>query len=270
MSSFEFEPKRLKRSWGQHILINRNVLEIIASIVSESADKQPVIEVAAGSGNLTEFLSKRCSKVIAVEMERDMVDSLRKRFESSKNVEIIEMNMLRFEFEKYYRKYNRLVITGNLPYNLSKLFLFKLLDNAVYIKDAFLMFQFEVARRITAKPNDRDWSSISVVTNILTKPELLLKVGRGSFKPQPKVDSAFIHLSFFDDTSRYLLYEKCNRMIQDIFNYPRKNLRNIVKSRYGTQYLDIVGKGIDLSLRPQNLTIGDIQYLCNTILRYES
>ncbi len=260
----------LKKSWGQHLLVNETVLETIASEVSSSAGGNPVIEFAAGTGNLTEYLLKKCNKVIAIEMERDVISKLKARFSGNGSLEIIEMNMMQFDFEKYFEKYGRLTVAANLPYNLSKLFLFRLFENAAYIKDACLMFQKEVAERITARPGDRDWSAMSVFATLLSSPSVIIRADRNSFSPPPRVDSAVVYMQFYDDVSRYLLYRKFDRMVQDIFNYPRKSLRNIIRSRFGEKYLIEISGRVDLSKRPQNLTLDDIEFIYRVISENEN
>ncbi|MGB9599695.1 MAG: 16S rRNA (adenine(1518)-N(6)/adenine(1519)-N(6))-dimethyltransferase RsmA [Myxococcota bacterium] len=265
MTSLDSKSQRLKRSWGQHLLINRDILEFIANNVSRESDNGVVIEFAAGSGNLTEYLLESCEKVIAIEMERDVLKSLKKRFAGNNHLELLEMNMMNFDFRKFFEIYGRVVIVGNLPYNLSKLFLFKVFENAVYIKSAFLMFQYEVAKRVVANTGDRDWSTMSVFARMLSNPEIIKVVGRGSFFPPPRVDSAIIYFNFYEDISRYKLYKECNRSIQEIFNYPRKSMRSILKARFGEDILLSIQDILDITKRPQNLTILEIEKICEII-----
>lgn len=247
------------------MLINTGLLESIALEVKDSSGGGLVFEFGAGTGNLTEYLLKVCRRVIAVEMERDMIKVLKERFYNVDKLDIIEMNMMDFDFEEYFSKYGRLIVVANLPYNISKLFLFKLFDNALYLKDAFLMFQFEVAERITARVGDRNWSAISVFTNMLTTSKILFKVNKGSFSPPPKVESALVWLRFLKDSKMYSLYKSSNKLVQKIFNYPRKSVKSIIKLLFGKRYLDVLSERLDLSKRPQSLTLDDIRILSEVV-----
>jgi len=254
-----------KKSWGQHFLVDPYVLDSIASSIHTISENNTVIEFASGTGNLTEYLLNKGYRVVAVEMERDAVGQLKRRFIGREGIEILEENMMRFDFESCHKRFGRLVVVGNLPYNLSKLFLFRIFDNSIYIKDAYLMFQLEVARRIVADAGEREWSPMSVFARILSKPEIIAIVKRSSFSPPPKVESAVVHLEFFEDADRFDYYRRNNRLIQEIFNYSRKTLKAIIRLRFGDEYIEHLSKSLDISKRPQNLTLEEIEEICEVI-----
>ncbi len=258
---------RLKKSWGQNLLIDSSALSFIAEFIKRISKDKAIVEFAAGSGNLTERLLNNNLNVLAVEMEREIVKRLKTRFGNNKSLQILEMNMMKFDFEKYYQEYGRLVIAGNLPYNLSKFFLFKIFDNSMFISDAVLMFQYEVARRITARPGEREWSLMSVFSGLLSDAQIIKVLEPGSFLPPPDVRSAVVYFKFYDDIDRYMLYKSSRGIFKEVFNYPRKSLRNIIKTRFGEEYLKTLDKKIDLNKRPQNLTIEEIRIICNEISR---
>lgn len=257
----------LKKSWGQNLLVDRPVLEFMAGFIRNVSYTNCVVEFAAGTGNLTEYLINSGLYVFAVEMERDIIKILDSRFGNQSSLKILNMNMMDFPFEEYSRKYGRMTITGNLPYNLSKLFLFKVFENAPYIKDAVLMFQYEVAIRLVASCGDRDWSVMSVFSSLLSEANIIKIINPNAFFPPPKVRSALVHFKFYDDINdKYVLYKQINKVVQEIFKYPRKNLRNIIRSRFGDEKLVSIGRMVDLNKRPQNLTLDDIRSICNEIL----
>lgn len=257
---------KLERSWGQNLLVDRAALEFISNFVDNISDGDCVVEFAAGTGNLTEYLLKRGMNVVAVEMERGVLEVLHRRFANHSGLKIIEMNMMDFSFEKYYIEYGRLIIIGNLPYNLSKLFLFKIFEHSPYLQDAVLMFQYEIARRIVALPGERDWSVLSVFSSMLAKTNIVRILEPDSFMPAPRVRSAIVHFRFYDDIGdRYMLYKRSNRVVREIFNYSRKSLRNIIRSRFGDEKSVSIGRLVDLNKRPQNLTLDDIRNICNEI-----
>jgi len=252
-----------KKSWGQHLLVDPYVLDSIASSVQ--SENNILIEFASGTGNLTEYLLSKGYRVIAIEMEREAVTALKERFSGKEGIEILEENMMKFDFELYYKRYGRMTVVGNLPYNLSKVFLFKVFDNSPFVKDAYLMFQLEVARRIVADVGEKEWSPMSVFARILSEPEIVMVVKRGSFFPPPKVESALVHLRFNSDENTFNFYKRYNRLIQEVFNYSRKTLKSIIRLRFGDEYIQRLERVLDLSKRPQNLTLNELKIICEVI-----
>jgi 16S rRNA (adenine1518-N6/adenine1519-N6)-dimethyltransferase len=178
------------KSFGQHFLVDRGVLErMVAAAELQSSDQ--VLEVGAGTGVLTRELARRAGRVVAVELERDMLRLLRATTAAYANVEIVERNLLAFDpgtafGEQPYK------LVANLPYYLTAAALRHFLENAHPPALLVVMVQYEVARRITASPGDLSLLGVSV--QLFGKPRLLERVPARAFYPPPQVDSALLRV----------------------------------------------------------------------------
>jgi 16S rRNA A1518/A1519 N6-dimethyltransferase RsmA/KsgA/DIM1 with predicted DNA glycosylase/AP lyase activity len=96
-----------------------------------------------------------------------------------------------------------------------------------------------------------------------------MKVSKSSFVPPPRVESGVVHLNFYDDSERIFLYKGYNKIVQEIFNYPRKTMRNIIRSRFGEEFLEPLSTRIDLNKRPMELTPSEIEFIYRVISENE-
>ena len=177
-------------SIGQHFLKNPAVVD---SIVAKAELKMTdvVLEIGPGTGNLTVRLLEQSKRVIAVEFDRRMVREVLKRVEGTayeNNIEVIHGDVLKVELPRFD------VCVANLPYQISSPFLFKMLAHRPLFRCAVIMFQLEFAQRLTAKPGDEMYCRLSVNTQLLATVTNLLKVGKGNFRPPPKVDSQVVKI----------------------------------------------------------------------------
>jgi 16S rRNA (adenine1518-N6/adenine1519-N6)-dimethyltransferase len=189
-----------KKSLGQNFLIDRNVLEQIVETV-EVADKE-VLEIGPGSGNLTTFiLKKNPKKLYVIEKDDDLALLLEKKFENE--ITIINDDVLKISEDKISNK--KLIVFGNLPYNISTEILSRWivnLDKNFWFESLVLMFQKEVAERIIAKPNTSKYGRLSILSNWKLNIKKIMDIKPQSFSPRPKVDSSLLLFTprenFFD------------------------------------------------------------------------
>ncbi|MEK7162377.1 MAG: 16S rRNA (adenine(1518)-N(6)/adenine(1519)-N(6))-dimethyltransferase RsmA [Patescibacteria group bacterium] len=224
---------------GQHFLKNKKILAQIVQ-TAELSKNDTVLEVGPGHGELTEFLARRAKKVIAVEKDRELIPWLRKKFRPNKNVEIREGDILKSKILNLKSGYK---IVANLPYYLTSRFLRKFLEAKNKPKLMVLMVQYEVAKRICAKPPEMNLLALSV--QAYAQPKFIRKVSRGNFSPPPKVDSAIIKLSNLQGSTSGA--EKMLKTAKRAFQQKRKMLRHslgVTKSDFGTK-------------RPQELSLQD-------------
>jgi 16S rRNA (adenine1518-N6/adenine1519-N6)-dimethyltransferase len=222
------------RSKGQNFLINDDIYDRIV----ESANLQcqdTVLEVGPGLGFLTEKLAAKAGKVIAVELDDKLVKVLGKRLEEKKinNVEIIHDDILKVVM-RYELCVTSFKVVANLPYNITSIFLRKILStNRLIPNQLTLMLQKEVAERITAKPGKM--SKLAVSVQFYADAKILFNVPKTDFWPEPKVDSAVIQLKIknekFPPKADQPLAEKINerdffRLIRIGFSARRKKLKN--------------------------------------------
>jgi len=243
---------KAKKSLGQNFLIDQNIIDKIINTV-EIKDKS-ILEIGPGTGNLTKnILKKKPKKLIVVEKDDNLAEILIKNFNS--NVKIIKNDILKLDESNLDESI--LTVFGNLPYNISTEILCKWILNIknknFWFNNLVLMFQKEVADRIIAKVNTKNYGRLSILSNWKLEIEKICDVQPSSFFPRPKIDSSVLllkpKLDFFPLTNPKNL-EKLTRIF---FMHRRKMLKKSYNLLFNGN-LDIANKlNIDLSLRPQNL-----------------
>ena len=241
-----------KKSLGQNFLIDRNIIDIIVDTV-DIKDKK-VLEVGPGTGNLTKaLLEKKPKKLFVIEKDKDLASLLKTEFKNKINVindDILNINENIISNEK-------LIVFGNLPYNISTEILCKwilnLNDDKIWFSNLILMFQKEVANRIISKFNCSNYGRLSILANWKLDIKKIIDINPKSFKPKPKVDSALLFFSpkkkFFKFKNPYNL-EKITRIF---FNHRRKMIKKPYNQIFSKNTNIIDKLNLDLNLRPQNL-----------------
>jgi 16S rRNA (adenine1518-N6/adenine1519-N6)-dimethyltransferase len=159
----------------------------------------------------------------------------------------------------------RLRIVGNIPYRITTPILFFVLENRKHIRDATLMMQREVARRLAATPGSKDYGILSVFSRMAADVHILFDVRPTAFTPQPRVVSSVIHLDFLDEPRcRVNDEEFFRRMVRAVFNKRRKTLRNSLTYFLGSPP-DRPGLPVDLSRRPEDLSLEELVALSNSL-----
>lgn len=178
------------KSKGQHILKNPLVVQ---SIVEKSGLKSTdvVLEIGPGTGNLTMKLLEQAKKVVAVELDPRMVLELQRRVQGTayaNQLQIIHADVMKVDLPYFD------VCVANIPYQISSPLTFKLLSHRPSFRAAIIMYQHEFAMRLVAKPGDTLYSRLAVNTQLLSRVNHLLKVGKNNFRPPPKVDSSVVRI----------------------------------------------------------------------------
>ena len=221
----------MKKYLGQHFLKNKKILEEIARLAGLS--KKParaggdiVLEIGSGHGELTEFLAQAAGKVIAVEKDRELIPFLEEKFKNRKNVKIISGDILKIRNLRV-KNYK---IVANIPYYTTSRFLRTFLEanppTGGKPKLMVLMVQYEVAKRICAKPPEMNLLALSV--QAYARPKFIRKVSRGNFSPPPEVDSAVIKILVKSRASNKT--EKMLELARRAFQQKRKMLRHSLKN----------------------------------------
>ena len=181
----------LKKSLGQNLLIDKNILNKIAEL--SSINGKVVFEVGPGTGNLTEIiLKKNPKKILLVEKDNRFCEILSKKFDLKKNFIIYNEDILKFNFHK---NINPDLVFGNLPYNISTQILAKFIKFNKWpppFSKIIFMFQKEVADRILSKTNSKEYGRISILTNFRLETKESFKISKNCFFPKPAVDSKII------------------------------------------------------------------------------
>jgi len=240
-----------KKSLGQNFLIDRNIIDIITNTVSIEGNE--ILEVGPGTGNLTrEILKNNPSKMYLIEKDTFLAENLKEIIDE--RVKIFNEDILKFD-ENLLSK-NKIIVFGNLPYNISTEILSKWitkLKNDYWFSDLILMFQKEVADRIIAKFNSSNYGRLSILANWRLKINKICDISPESFSPRPKIQSTLIHFTpkkNFVEIEDPLNLEKITRIF---FSHRRKMLKKPFNQIFNGK-IDLLNKlNIDLNLRPQNL-----------------
>ena len=246
-----------KKRFGQNFLTDQSVLEkIIAS--AGPLENKSILEIGGGSGNLTKHLLKaRPKKVLVIEIDKDYINPLKKILESENiDTTLISQNILDTDIHKHFSEPP--VVFGNLPYNISTKILSKLLspkNQEDQWETLLLMFQLEVANRIVAKPNTKQYGRLSLFSQFYSYPSLQFQISKTSFFPEPKVESALVK---FQRNSKNK-YEYNGELFQEIIRNSFQGRRKLMKNNLKASYKDIstIMSKCDIpeDSRPENVTL---------------
>ena len=243
---------KAKKSLGQNFLINQDVIRKIVNIVD--VDNKDVLEVGPGTGNLTsEILKRNPNKFLVVEKDHELANKLREKFNS--NIKIINKDIL--EINENDLNNQILTVFGNLPYNISTEILIKwilnLNEKKIWFNYLVLMFQKEVANRIIAKYNTREYGRLSILTNWRLKVKKVCDVSPSCFQPKPKVESSLLIFQPKENFFDFINSKNLEKITNIFFMHRRKMIKKPYKQLFKNN-TDIAYKlGINLNLRPQNL-----------------
>jgi 16S rRNA (adenine1518-N6/adenine1519-N6)-dimethyltransferase len=191
MSRARPAPHAPRKRFGQHFLTDRSALQrIVEALAPTAADT--VVEIGPGRGALTDLLAERSGKVVAIEIDRDLVVALRARYAERSNILIVEGDVLAVDLAALAG--GPFLLVGNLPYNITTPILFHALVPPRPTRLVFLV-QREVAERLAAPPGSSPYGALTVNATALTRVELIGTVGAGAFTPRPAVESAIVRLT---------------------------------------------------------------------------
>jgi 16S rRNA (adenine1518-N6/adenine1519-N6)-dimethyltransferase len=252
-----------RKRFGQHFLTQPAVARrIVAS--ADLRETDVVVEVGPGLGVLTQFIAEQVKHLHLVELDRDLIGYLTEVFASSAGlVKLYCQDVLTFGFaELAQHSGERLVLLGNLPYNISSPLLFRLLEQGRALKRAVFMLQREVGERLTALPGGKDYGVLSVLVGVYASVTPLFQVGPKQFYPPPQVDSLVVRLDFCDqpllddDAFQFL-----RRVVNTAFQHRRKTLHNSLRSMAASSALPITAAlaeaAIDPMRRPETLSLDE-------------
>jgi 16S rRNA (adenine1518-N6/adenine1519-N6)-dimethyltransferase len=244
----------LPQKLGQHFLKSGAYLERIAAAACPS--RVPlVVEIGAGQGALTGHLLERADRVIAIEVDPELVKHLLVRFAGEARLRVVASDILATDLTQW----GHAVVAGNLPYYITSPVVERTLAMGKYLERAVFLIQKEVAERITAQPCTRDYGFLTVATQLSAETKLLFKVPPGAFTPPPKVDSAVIRLTprrregeaLPDPTPLLAFVGLC-------FRQKRKTLRNNLTAIFGKEAIDALPEA---NLRAEQLSLDQFRDL---------
>lgn len=264
----EDKPGRPKKHLGQHFLQDPGIISKIIQTADVNKD-DVIVEIGPGRGALTFRMAEMASEVIAIEIDHSIVESLNERAASYPNLSIVEADALRFH---YHEIGTRFKVVANLPYYISTPILFRLIELSDMVTSMTIMLQKEVAKRVVAAPNSKDYGILSIAVQFYAVPEIAFNISRKSFYPEPKVDSSVLKIVprervAVDVRNEGLFWG----LIKSAFYYRRKTLLNSLSlSGHSKEIIKNVLEftGIDQNKRPEQVSMEEWGKIADTLMEF--
>ncbi len=267
--NFSFQKK-----FGQNFLIDTHVLEKIVAAADITKDDL-VIEIGPGIGTLTQYLCEAAGKVVAVEIDRNLIPILENdTLKDYDNVEIINADILKLDIEKLIKDRpvrGKARIVANLPYYITTPIVMQVLESRAPVDSLTVMVQKEVAERMQAAPGTEDYGAVTLAVNYYTSPRIAAYVPMNCFMPRPNVDSAVIVLKMHEAPPVDVKDEKLMfSLIRASFNKRRKTLLNgITTGGLGFTKEEVLKAfetcGLDPAIRGEKLGLPEFAALANAL-----
>ena len=244
---------KAKKSLGQNFLIDDQILNQIVNCVE--IENKNILEIGPGTGNLTKYiLSKKPKNITVIEKDRNLISNLKKQFEEK--LIIINDDVLNINERLLFKE--RVIVFGNLPYNISTEILSKWIINLkkdFWFENLILMFQKEVADRIIANYNNSNYVRLSILANWKLIIKKICDIKPSSFSPKPKIDSSLLVFTPKKDFYKINNPENLEKITRIFFNNRRKMIKKPFNQIFNGDLRILEKLKIDLNLRPQNLNI---------------
>ncbi len=258
---------KFNKRFGQNFIESEILLEKIVEL-SGVTEKDKVVEIGVGGGTLTRALGEKAKFVYGFEIDKNLQPVLQKSLSGVENVEIIFKDFMKENLSELEKEIGEeYVVVANLPYYITSPIVMRFIEEAEFCRRIVVMVQREVAFRFCARPATADYGAITAAIGLWGDAAIILDVDRTNFYPQPNVDSAVVRIDkFYED--RGVIDKKVYRDIVRIaFSSRRKtlvnNMMNYLKiSREKAENI-LKESGIDISVRGETLSVGDLTRLAN-------
>ena len=227
---------RMQKKYGQNFLIDTGVLNRIidaAKITGEDC----VLEIGPGIGTMTQRLAEQAGKVVAVEIDKNLIPILEDTLSGYDNVTLINEDILKMDIHKIVEEKNSgrpVKVVANLPYYITTPIIMELFESHVPLESITVMVQKEVADRMQVGPGTKDYGALSLAVQYYAKPEIITNVPPNCFIPRPNVGSAVIRLTRYEEPPVQVADEtKLFALIRAAFNQRRKTLVNALSNASG-------------------------------------
>ncbi|MEW6064199.1 MAG: 16S rRNA (adenine(1518)-N(6)/adenine(1519)-N(6))-dimethyltransferase RsmA [Bacillota bacterium] len=268
---------KVRKALGQNFLMDANIIEKIVRF-ADLTEQDLTFEIGPGLGVLTRRLARSAGRVIAVELDQNLLPILQETLADFPNAEVVHGDALKVDFDRlaeertagvFGRQGKKYKLVANLPYYITTPLLMHLLTNGFNLERLVVMMQREVADRLQASPGGKDYGSLSVAVQYYTVPEIVVRVPKTVFYPAPDVDSAVVRLTKreappVDVTSEELFF----KVVRAAFGQRRKTLLNsLTGSGLAARetWLEVLSKtGIDPARRGETLSLQEFADLANT------
>ena len=258
---------RARKRFGQHFLQDVNVVTRIVNAINPQLDDH-IVEIGPGPGVLTEALLAHVHQMDAVELDRDLIPRLAERCGPLGKLTIHAADALRFDFSSLVSDQRPLRVVGNLPYNISTPLMFHLLEYRHLIRDMHFMLQKEVVDRLAAKPGNKDYGRLSVITQYHCQVESLFDVPPDAFTPPPKVNSSIVRLvPYVNPVVSVVDLQALETIVTAAFSQRRKTLRNTLRNYLSAEQLE--AEGVEPGRRAETVSLGEFAKLANVFASLE-
>lgn len=263
-----------QKKYGQNFLIDPHVLEKIV----EAAGIRPddfVLEIGPGIGTMTQYLCEHAGKVMAVEIDRKLMEILEETLSAYDNVTVVNEDILKLDIAKIAEEENNgkpIKVVANLPYYITTPIIMELFESKVPLDSVTVMVQKEVAERMQAEPGTKEYGALSLAVQYYAEAEIVANVPPNCFMPRPNVGSAVIRLTCHKTSPVEVLDERfLFRVIRASFNQRRKTLQNGLGNDASlpinkTQAAEALEEmGLSATIRGETLSLEEFARLSNLL-----
>ncbi|MBX9231631.1 16S rRNA (adenine(1518)-N(6)/adenine(1519)-N(6))-dimethyltransferase RsmA [Coprococcus catus] len=264
-----------QKKFGQNFLIDGHVLDKIIAGAGVTKDDM-VLEIGPGIGTMTQYLAEAAGKVVAVEIDRNLLPILQETLSDYDNVKVIHADVLSLDLEKLVQEENGgrpIKVVANLPYYITTPIIMALFEQHVPLANVTVMVQKEVAARMKSGPGSKDYGALSLAVQYYAEPYIVANVPCNCFMPRPNVDSAVIRLTRYEEPPVQVKDEKMLfKIIRASFNQRRKTLQNGLNNSSELNFTKdqiaaaIAAAGFSPSVRGEALTLEQFARLTDILL----
>ena len=263
-----------QKKFGQNFLIDTHVLDRIIQ-ASEITKDDFVLEIGPGIGTMTQYLAESAGKVIAVEIDKNLIPILGETLAEYDNVTIINEDILKLDINRLVEEENDgkpIKVVANLPYYITTPIIMGLFESHVPLQSITVMVQKEVADRMQVGPGSKDYGALSLAVQYYAKPYIAANVPPNCFIPRPGVGSAVIRLTRYEEPPVMVKDESLMfKLIRASFNQRRKTLQNGIANSPELPYSKaqvekaLEKMGLAANVRGESLTLAEFAKLSDTI-----
>ena len=256
------------KGYGQNFIFDHNLLSAI--VADAGIEGKDVLEIGPGAGGLTYEIAKVANKVVAYEIDEKLKPILSENLQNFNNVELRFCDVMKQDIKDIENSFvGSYSLVANLPYYITTPIIFKFIENSNKVDKLVIMVQYEVAKRLIAKPNTADYGAITVALGVIGDVQITRKVGRHNFVPAPNVDSAIVTIDINRNKFDIKDTATLSKLIKSAFAMRRKTLANNLKKDFGLnaeQIADLFAKcDLDISIRGEALDFEQFVALANVI-----
>lgn len=249
-------PISFKKYLSQNFLIDKNIIKNIIENINISRN-DIIIEIGSGTGLLSVHLLNKAKKTILIEIDKSLIKKLQKNIKNTTNAKIYNEDILKFDFKSLIKQHKKIRIIGNIPYKISTKILILLNKYRINIKDIHLVIQSDLIKKLTQK-KQKNLISKTILNNFNFKN--IFNIKASSFKPKPKINSAFIKLTPKNTKNITLNNDKLYHLMKLAFTNKRKKLYKSIKN------IEKYKKYINIKKRPNEYNLKDFIRINNLLI----